>query len=312
MRRENVIGATLALLVLAGLGAHWWSHHPRSMTSRPSTLTAPTITPPISRAPPRPIELAPAPDDDATRALRAALAPSGVPLDTLGVLAERGGQHVYAIVTDGSLALPTWHGLRDHADASGHWPVVIGDGDQVVLHAEMRDYAGEPQAILDAASALDVEAWLRTRREQVGQYLGHDAWPMVDVQVSSETDLVLASDILTGQPSPHVIIALVPTRDGSEAPAWLGFGNYNDCPPSAVHVALFRRWHERWGAEVFGLSGDVAEMIVTRPPRDRAAALALADEQALYAYDVVAQGVESVEALAAIHLGGTSWYFWWD
>jgi hypothetical protein len=79
-----------------------------------------------------------------------------------------------------------------------------------------------------------------------------------------------------------------------------------------VHVAFLKRWHEAWGAEVVGIAGDVVEMEVARPPKDRAAALALAREQFLYCADIVHQGVGSLEALGAILLGGKVWYFWWD
>jgi hypothetical protein len=45
---------------------------------------------------------------------------------------------------------------------------------------------------------------------------------------------------------------------------------------------------------------------------DRDAATTLAVEQFTYAYDIVEQGTQSIEALAAILLGGPMWFFWWD
>ncbi len=73
-----------------------------------------------------------------------------------------------------------------------------------------------------------------------------------------------------------------------------------------------KHWHERFGAEVVGMTSSVVEMAVARPPRDRDAALALAKQHYDYCGDIVDQGVGSIEALAAGLLDGTVRYFWWD
>jgi hypothetical protein len=73
-----------------------------------------------------------------------------------------------------------------------------------------------------------------------------------------------------------------------------------------------RRWHQEYGADIACLSSDVIECTVKSPPSSRQSALALAQEQFVYCPDIVHQGVESLEALAAILLDGKTWYFWWD
>ena len=60
------------------------------------------------------------------------------------------------------------------------------------------------------------------------------------------------------------------------------------------------------------MTRDVIEMQVARPPLDRAEALHLAVEQYGYCRDIVDQGVRTLDHLAALLLGGTVWYFWWD
>jgi hypothetical protein len=60
------------------------------------------------------------------------------------------------------------------------------------------------------------------------------------------------------------------------------------------------------------VSGDVIEMTVARPPMTKEAAMELAKEQFLYCPDIVYQGTESVEALAAGLLDARVWFFWWD
>ena len=60
------------------------------------------------------------------------------------------------------------------------------------------------------------------------------------------------------------------------------------------------------------MTSDVLEMWVPRPPESPEAALALARAQYQYAPDVVQQGVEDVQTLAAALQDGHAWYFWWD
>jgi hypothetical protein len=71
-------------------------------------------------------------------------------------------------------------------------------------------------------------------------------------------------------------------------------------------------WQERYGAEVVGVTHDVVEMLISRPPRTRAQALELAREQCLYCSDIVLQGTNTLDVLAASLLDGTTWFFWWD
>lgn len=60
------------------------------------------------------------------------------------------------------------------------------------------------------------------------------------------------------------------------------------------------------------LDGDVLEMRVTRPPQNDEDALALAREQYLFCFDIVDQGVMTIDNLRQSLLGSELWYFWWD
>jgi hypothetical protein len=73
-----------------------------------------------------------------------------------------------------------------------------------------------------------------------------------------------------------------------------------------------KHWLERYQAEVVGMTHDVIEMRVGRPPTTRDDARELARQQYYYCTDIVSQGVETVDALAACLLRGRVWYFWWD
>src|SRR4051812_14998984 len=92
-------------------------------------------------------------------------------------------------------------------------------------------------------------------------------------------DFSIPYDVLTKKPLPRVHVGLVPTVNGCEVPAFLKFGGWNDCPHPHHHVAIMSYWQERYGAEVVGITHDIVEMLVARPPRSRAKALELAGEQ---------------------------------
>jgi Domain of unknown function (DUF4253) len=128
----------------------------------------------------------------------------------------------------------------------------------------------------------------------------------------ADESIIMPTHRRTSDYSNKVWIALIPTTLSWEIPAFLQFGNWNDCPPPAVHVGLMKYWQEQYGAEVVCISHDVIEMWVKNPPNDRESAFKLAQEQYLYCADIVDQGCETLNNLAATLLNGKTWYFWWD
>ena len=125
-------------------------------------------------------------------------------------------------------------------------------------------------------------------------------------------EFYVVGEILSKKPHPSVILAKIPTPRAFEVPAYLKFGGWNSCPEPSAHVAVWRRWQESYGAEILCLSGDVIEATVARPPVNKEECYKLAREQFAYCEDIVTQGVQTIDALAAVLCGGKSWYFWWD
>jgi hypothetical protein len=111
-----------------------------------------------------------------------------------------------------------------------------------------------------------------------------------------------------------VYIVKVPTPHSYEAPAYIGFGGWNDCPTDEEHVAVLKYWHDRYGAELFAQGRDMLECIVERPPTTREEALALAWEQLSYAFGSLGEfGIgQTPQDLAAALLNSRHWIFWWD
>jgi hypothetical protein len=116
-------------------------------------------------------------------------------------------------------------------------------------------------------------------------------------------------EILKPGPKPVVIIGLLPTADPTVTAAYLHFGGWNQCPKPPVHIALARRWRERYGAVQVSNTHDSVEFRVAQPLTDREDALALALVQYHYCSDSIP---DRLEVAAAELIGATVWHFWWD
>lgn len=114
------------------------------------------------------------------------------------------------------------------------------------------------------------------------------------------------------KPLDKVNIAIIPTEDWTEVPAYLGWGGWNECPAAEYHVIALRAWRNRYGAELVGLGPDVMNVHVGRAPATREEALDLAREQYVYCADIVDQGPGSLSVLAASLMDDPWWFFWWD
>jgi hypothetical protein len=82
-----------------------------------------------------------------------------------------------------------------------------------------------------------------------------------------------------------------------------------------VQVAVFKYWHEKYGAVPGVVSHDEWELELAKPPLTDADAEALAKEHFAFCEDRVVQAgadCDSIRALAGALKGSTAWYFWWD
>jgi hypothetical protein len=134
-------------------------------------------------------------------------------------------------------------------------------------------------------------------------------WP---AQPLAPSALTIVEDGQTGAPYDTVYIVLVPTDDWTTVPAYFRWGNWNANPPAEHHVAALRSWHDRYGAELIGLSSDTMNIRVSKRPSSRKEALALAREHYAYCNDIIDQGYGNLSALAAALMAHDWWYFWWD
>jgi hypothetical protein len=208
-----------------------------------------------------------------------------------------------------------WQELRTGLE-SDWWPIVVGGEEDEARLVEAQTYSQtSPSRILEMAADLDVAALFRRwHQENAPDNDEADEWDVVGTwpdQTPRPSSYTLPYDISSGKPR-STVVAIVAVQEGSEIPAALGWGGWNACPKPEEHVAVLRRWADKYGAELVGVSGDVLEMRVLRPPKTRETAMALATEQYDYCADIVTQGVGSISALAADVLDDATWFFWWD
>lgn len=232
-----------------------------------------------------------------------------------GALTEhthRYGLTVYSFSTAGKDAVSTWRKLCKSAASAGFWPVIFGEPKNLerICEAFGGEYAENPTETIQMASEADVQKLFQERAEEFSGESAHGEWPS---SAEGMTDFTIPRKILEpGKFHERVSIGLVPASHSWEVPGVLSFGGWNDCPDAMNQVAVLRYWNEIYGAELVGLSGDVMELEPARKPSTREEALKLAQEQYWFCYDIVEQGVETIENLAAGLLTSSVWYFWWD
>jgi hypothetical protein len=223
----------------------------------------------------------------------------------------------------GAGALARWEELR----AAGQgYPVIVGDAEALNALLEQVGDHESPQIAATLAKAEGL-AWpqammdlkRRTREALADMYASgeiEDApppeqglWPARPQAATTPTTPFHEWD---GAPHDPCYILVVPARHGWQVPAYTSWGAWNECPPPEVNIAALRSWHERYGAELVGMSTDVLDVRVTRRPATREDALALAREHFEYCPDIVYQGSETLAPLAASYMVSDWWYFWWD
>ncbi|EEF62641.1 DUF4253 domain-containing protein [Pedosphaera parvula] len=212
----------------------------------------------------------------------------------------------------GKHALQLWEKTRDEGRSEGFNAIILGDSKDVESLAENREFSTlSVTEILSVAADIDTEEWLKERLESDPECYGAEVgdWPY---QVPDAGSISAHLEVLSKKPKSTVYIAKVPASRNWEVPAYIGMGNWNACPEPAEHVAMAKRWHERYGAEIVSITRDVIEFVVAKPPNTKESAIDLAKEQHLYCSDIVDQGCGSISNLAATLLNSKYWYFWWD
>ncbi len=156
-----------------------------------------------------------------------------------------------------------------------------------------------------AATAVDIEAWLEVRQDTAIEARPEPENSLRKQQIAATRAQQLIDSV------PHLM--LVPVPDTDLVPAFFHMGGVNDMPPAHVHLALMRRWSEKYGAKpkILGLGPDSLYFYVAKPV-SAFAATSLAIEHFRYCPDSVLQSLGSVGRLASEISDCDLWQFWWE
>lgn len=254
------------------------------------------------------------------------------------VSAEAPYKFPYDIVTvHGNEAVNKWSELSQDADTT---PIIIGNDDDLesltwlidptsgwmpdtsvedildrveeLSHPESLNELRDAElkrviGFLEENDNTELITELKSLREFPAELIGD--WPSSPDVLTMPLTLF---DYETGLPHERIHIAILPTSDATEAPAYLKFGGWNENPAPEYHIAALRAWRDRFGAVPIVMNRDVIELKVEERPKTREDAIDLAKEQYTYSEDIVYQGVGTISALAASLSESPYWYFWWD
>ena len=116
--------------------------------------------------------------------------------------------------------------------------------------------------------------------------------------------------IVAGLSGHLALVAVHRPADAVDAVGWMGAVNYDGDPLDMSTV--LRSWELRFDAYLVGLGTDTMTLAVGRPPRDLAAATAIAAEHYAFCSDNIDQGVGSIGEYAESLVNESVWPFWWD
>ena len=227
----------------------------------------------------------------------------------------------FAIVP-GSAALGLLQEL--HTSRPDKHAFLLGSPDKLSYAFEVYEDMQAAADSLRQAEQMTVESWRAEKAEELKQLLDeHPEWEDLEEgaergdwpdNAEPQSGFLGPRDILSGGFQKEVVIGLSPASVDRwwETAAHLRFGGWNDCPSPAVHVMLHKLWSEKYGARLVTMAFDTIELSIERPIKSREEALEVAQLQYEYCNDIIDQGAETLENLAASLIGATTWYFWWD
>ncbi len=245
-------------------------------------------------------------------ALRGMLQSGGIEVGDLRIVTRIENISIPGIKIHGSRAEEYWHRARDMYPVTGHWPIILGDnGNLERLVEDMEFFSGTRAGILEKAADIHPDEWFMERVAADPEFFSVSCGDFPE-DVIGQTNFVSPFDVLSRRPLELVTMVLLPVREPWHAPALLKYGAWNECPRPEEHCALMEYWYHRYGAEPAAMADDVVEFHVRNPPQDQSEALQLARQHFIYCCDIVYQGTENLELLAAYLLESPYWYFWWD
>lgn len=227
---------------------------------------------------------------------------------------------------EGQKAIRSWNALRELAPEIGHWPIILGNQEDIDINPGYCPNYERPELPKDwFAYRRTPNFWedrlrpliqgLSDKGISIPPYLMRTYEPVKRKPVCLQPEQCEPRDVfvaLHSKEQSDIFIAFLPIEHSWRAAQSRGFGGFNSCPYPVEHAAVHREWFERFGAEVVTITRDMVEMRVTKPPTTWREAFELAEDQELYAEFDQMEELCTTESLAASLLNAPCWSFWWD
>ena len=248
------------------------------------------------------------------------------------ILVSVGPRQLPALVVDGTEALETAARLRASAVTTGQYPVIVGEFSRATAYLQAVRFEAAPHELLQRSASMDLNPgnWIRGRAppeesntelrallDRAAEYNNAERRRIFEATSIPSgkvppMELVGHYNMLQGIPFRSVLIVLIPSTQGWQAPAYLSFGGFGDCPRPEEHTRILRYWYEEYGAKLVTVGADILELEVEQPLTDPESALQLARIQYDYCPDVASQKGTTLGGMAAALMQRKIWYFWWD
>ncbi|AGZ38616.1 DUF4253 domain-containing protein [Actinoplanes friuliensis] len=224
-----------------------------------------------------------------------------------------------------------WRQLRAEHRHTGWYPLLTWGA--AVVAEDSFEYSNDIQGPEALARALEVDPAERMElltRSVIGW--GLEEYPGSEIEEFREHDPeLLAAELVpvtTRPPGRRIYtsaegeyeVLLVQATAGYEIPAlvpglirpanWFGAEWHPDLTIED-HVAVYRLWHHKYGADLYFAGGSQLELAVTRPPVTPLETAKCAIEQWVYCGDLAQKLGDPVD-VARRQAPADHWSFWWD
>jgi hypothetical protein len=236
------------------------------------------------------------------------------PLEYLGVdpdqyvkLFEVGNREIYGIVVlEDQDPTDLWHRLYALHRTRHFWPLILGTRQAAESLGNVLAYNTQERIseAIRKSMSVDLHQWFGNRAKQVIENI-FDPKPADEILFSP-----LESPSIFGHFG-EVVIGLIPQSKGWDLPSIFGLDGSIWKPDPFVESAIFRRWNERYGADVFAFYEGTISLVVRRPPLSQSASLNIASELFLYFPDRIPHFREEKEMFIQNLIGRHCWLFDW-
>ncbi len=189
-------------------------------------------------------------------------------LPNLSKLAGNGEAAIFGFeCQDDNDARAIWRRLRELRKATGCWPVILGDVDDVkYLNQRLENHSPDDvRAIIQKAENLDHRVWM----EKTALAILED---LFSYRSSDEKYFAATTWLPLSGKSSNPFIGLIPYGEGWRVPAYLMYGGDNFYPAPEAHCMLLKRWNRILNAEVYMMTKEQVGLIIHSPPKEKTTA----------------------------------------